>query len=106
MNASASDLRLWLTPTVVVIETVKRLAASVNTNSTSHDSKPALVSSGSRTVDISPEQTSNDPSARMLIESARLFQFRFVLIVGCPYRGWQSALVKPDLVLCEIGTAN
>jgi hypothetical protein len=73
-NASANDFRLLLTPTVLVMETVKRLAVSVRPRSTNHASKPALVNSGNSSVDTSAEPTSSEPSAAMPIRKTLLFQ--------------------------------
>ena len=81
MNASATDFRLWLEPTVLLIETVKRLAARVKTRSTSHDNNPSLVKKGNLTVAIKPKHTSSNPRVEMLVNRTVLFQFLFSLIV-------------------------
>ena len=73
-KASATDFLLWLTPTVLVMDTVKRLAARVKPRRTTHDNMPALVKRGNRSVDTSAEPRSNDPIADMPIRKALLFQ--------------------------------
>lgn len=80
-SESANDFRLWLTPMLVVIETVNRLAMSVNTRSTSQASKPAVVSSGSVTVEISAKQISKTASVVMLMNSIGLDHF-LVFVIG------------------------
>ena len=73
-SASATDLRLWLAPALVVMETVKRLATTVKTSNTSHESKPARVRRGSFIVEIRAEDKSNRPRVEMLPSSNLFFQ--------------------------------
>src|SRR5688572_13036461 len=79
-SASASDLRLWLTPMLEVMETVNRLAASVNNSSMSHDKIPALVKNGNLAVETSAEQRRIRPKAQILIKSSGLVQFLVLVI--------------------------
>src|SRR5712664_1998487 len=81
MNASATDFRLWLKPTVLLIETVNRLAARVKTRRTNHDNNPSLVKKGNLTVAIKPKHTNNNPRLEMPVNRTVLFQFLFSLIV-------------------------
>ncbi len=81
INASATDFRLWFEPTVLLIETVKRLAARVKTSRTNHANSPSLVKNGNLTVAIKPKHTSNRPRVEMLVKRTVLFQFFFSLIV-------------------------
>ena len=94
INASATDFRLWLEPTVLLIETVKRLAARVKTSRTNHDNNPSLVKKGNLTVAIKPKHTSNKPRAEMLFKRTVLFQFLFSLIVILS-PAWSELLKRP-----------
>jgi hypothetical protein len=71
-----------LTPTVVLIETVNRLAARVNTSRTNHDKRPALVKKGSLTVEVRAEHRSKNPTVEMPTKRRVLFQFLFSIIIG------------------------
>jgi hypothetical protein len=62
---------------VVVIETVKRLAASVRTSNSNNESKPALLTKGSFTIDTNAVHISSSPTVEMLTRSRALFQFLF-----------------------------
>jgi hypothetical protein len=66
------------------METVKRLATTVNTSSTNQENKPARVRKGSLTVEIRAEHKSSKPSAEIQPKSSELFQFLgiFILILG------------------------
>ena len=99
MNASATDFRLWLKPTVLLIETVKRLAARVNTRRTNHDNNPSLVKKGNLTVAIKPKHTSSNPRVEMLANRTVLFQFFFSLIVilfPAWSELWKKAAQRPE----------
>ena len=73
-SASATDLRLRRSSTLVVIKTVKRLAATVSINRTIHDNNPALVRIGNLTVDINADSKSTDPITEIRAKKAGLFQ--------------------------------
>jgi hypothetical protein len=64
------------------METVNRLAARVRTNSTTHDNKPALVKSGSLTVERSAHSSNAHPMTDMLAKKARPFQFGSFVMFG------------------------
>src|SRR6267143_4188258 len=85
-SESATDLRLWCAPRLVVIETVKRLATTVRTRNTNHERRPARVRKESFTVEIKAEHNSNRPKPEMLPNSIVLFQFRGVSILVGPAR--------------------
>src|SRR5687767_8871457 len=86
-SASASDLRLWLTPMLVVMETVNRLAARVNNSSMSHAKIPALVNNGSRAVEITAEPRRIRPKAQIVINNSGLVQVLVLVIVRVPRLG-------------------
>src|SRR4026207_219258 len=80
-SESATDFRLWMTPTAVVMETVKRLAASVSTTNTSQARRPELVRKGRVMVNTTAERSSPRPSASTLTKSTVPFQLLFALII-------------------------
>ncbi len=64
-NASATDFRLWLTPSVPVKATVKRLAAKVSRIRLNSDASPAGLSSGNLKIETIAEIKSSAPVAEM-----------------------------------------
>src|SRR5688572_6067136 len=83
-NASATDLRLRLTPIDVVIDTVNRLAASVRIKRTTQANKPALVRRGRRAVAKRAEKKRTTPSVEMPIRSRLLLQSLVTVILSVP----------------------
>src|SRR5687767_2347693 len=102
-NASATDLRLRLTPIDVVMDTVNRLAASVRIRRTTQANNPELVRRGRRAVAKSAEQNRTTPSVEMPIRSTLLLQslvtvILFSLVVfGCGRSPIYRALLRSDL---------
>ena len=80
-SASATDLRLWLTPTVVVMETVNRLAARVRRRSTTQNKRPGLVRSGSLSVETNAEPMSSEPRAEMTVRKVVPLRLLCVIII-------------------------
>ena len=79
-NASATDFRLWLTPSVPVKATVKRLAAKVSRTRFNRDKIPAGLSSGKLRIESIAENKSSPPVAEMTTKRALLFQLRFCIV--------------------------
>ena len=78
------------------METVNRLAASVSTKSTTQESNPALVRSGSLTVERNAHSSSVDPMTDMLAKNARPFQFGLFVMFGDPSHGGHTTLLRTD----------
>jgi hypothetical protein len=75
MKASAIDFSLWLTPSPLVTETVKRLAASVKINNPTNGSNPVQPVRGKPTTETRERTNSTEASAATQPRSARVFQF-------------------------------
>src|SRR5205814_5417248 len=77
MNASATDLFVWLVPSTLVTGTVKRLDISVTTIRTTSGANPLQPRSGRRRVATNPNSNMIAPTATTAASSDRFFQLNF-----------------------------
>src|ERR1051325_3635275 len=75
INASATDLLVWLVPSTLAIGTVKRPDAIVSTTRMVSGIKPLQPRNGSRKVEISPVTSSKPAAIQTATRSERAFQF-------------------------------
>src|SRR5918911_423550 len=100
MKASATDFSLWLTPSAFITETVKRLAARVNTKRPAKGASPAQPVRGNWTICSRERINSTEASAATQPRSARVFQFPCGMVIIGPSRkanlvGRCFGLVRP-----------
>src|ERR1044071_1697 len=74
MKASAMDFSLWPTPSPLVTDTVKRLAARVKTNNPARGGSPAQPVSGKPVIETKERISSAEASVATQPRSARGFQ--------------------------------
>ena len=72
IKVSATDFRLWVTPSAFVTDTVKRLAAKVRQNRTPQGMRPPQPNAGSANMEMTKSKAE---TAATPLDSARLFQF-------------------------------
>src|SRR5712691_3359534 len=77
MNASATDLCVWLIPSTLVTGTVNRLETKVRTSSAAKAIKPLQPRIGNRNVHKTPTTSDPVPMTATPVISSRLFQFTF-----------------------------
>src|SRR6266404_9261366 len=80
MNASATDLWVWLMPSTLVTGTVNRLETRVRTSSPANASRPLQPRIGKRTVHKTPSNSNPVPATATLVIRSRLFQFIFDIL--------------------------
>jgi len=76
MNASATDLLVWLVPSTFVTGTINRLEATVRAARTMTIAMPLQPNRGSRIIQTIPSNKIAEPTAETAVSSDRLFQLR------------------------------
>src|SRR3954451_10054761 len=84
MNASATDLLLWLVPSTLVTGTVKRLDTNVRATRITKVTSPLQPKKGRRSVDIRPVSRIAAAVTDTPDKSKRLFQLSFGMIFRYP----------------------
>src|SRR2546423_5613877 len=77
MNASATDLLVWLVPSALVTGTVKRLDIRVKITRITSDASPLQPTRGRRRVATNPNSKMIAPTTTTAASSDRLFQLNF-----------------------------
>jgi len=76
INASATDLFVWLVPSTLVTGTVKRLDAAVSATKTTRVAIPLQPRNGRRIVEPMPKSRIAEPAMATLACNDKLFQLK------------------------------